>query len=200
MLGGIEHWVPVVAVSLAALPLAVLAATALLRGRRRRGVPHGLARRQAVADVGMVAGTIPWVWMILTPLPAPRDLHIVPFVDVVDLVNGSPMTAFFQIAGNILVFAAFGFFAPIRWRLGVVAVLAIAAAASIVVEVLQYALALGRVSSIDDVLLNAAGAGLTATASRRFWASRTATSAPEAKPPDPTQRYPALEMRPPGPP
>ncbi|MFF5056526.1 hypothetical protein ACFY1S_25415 [Micromonospora sp. NPDC000663] len=33
----------------------------------------------------------------------------------------------------------------------------------------QYALRLDRASSVDDVLLNAAGAGLAALASRRRW-------------------------------
>jgi hypothetical protein len=37
------------------------------------------------------------------------------------------------------------------------------------VETLQYALALGRVSSIDDMLLNAAGAGVTGLVTRRWW-------------------------------
>jgi glycopeptide antibiotics resistance protein len=47
----------------------------------------------------------------------------------------------------------------------------VAATASVTVEILQYGLDLGRVSSIDDVLLNAAGAGLAALASRRTWAA-----------------------------
>ncbi|MCF4123280.1 VanZ family protein [Antribacter sp. KLBMP9083] len=37
------------------------------------------------------------------------------------------------------------------------------------VEVLQYALDLGRVSSVDDVLLNTAGALLAAACSYRWW-------------------------------
>lgn len=43
------------------------------------------------------------------------------------------------------------------------------------VEVAQYVLRLDRVSSVDDVLINAAGAGLAALASRRWW--RTTASA-----------------------
>lgn len=37
------------------------------------------------------------------------------------------------------------------------------------VEVAQYVLRLDRVSSVDDVLLNATGAWLAALASRRWW-------------------------------
>jgi glycopeptide antibiotics resistance protein len=48
-------------------------------------------------------------------------------------------------------------------------ILALAAACSILIETLQYVLGLGRVSSVDDVLLNTAGAGLAALASRHWW-------------------------------
>ena len=44
--------------------------------------------------------------------------------------------------------------------------LLLAAGASAVVETLQYALDLGRVSSVDDVLRGALGAGLAAAASQ----------------------------------
>src|SRR6185436_10055082 len=106
-------------------------------------------RSVAVAEVGMVAGTLPWLWMILTPLPAEREVRLVPLVDLAELLRGAPVTAFFQIVGNLLVFAAFGLFAPIRWRISAPAVMAIAAAASATVEGLQFALDLGRVSSVD---------------------------------------------------
>jgi glycopeptide antibiotics resistance protein len=72
------------------------------------------------------------------------------------------------------VFAAFGFGAPIRWRLGIATVAAVAAAASVTVEVLQHALSLGRVSSIDDVVLNTAGAVLAACAGKRWARKRPA--------------------------
>jgi glycopeptide antibiotics resistance protein len=54
--------------------------------------------------------------------------------------------------------------------LGCPRILAVAVAASIVIEVLQWLLDIGRVSSVDDVIVNAAGAGLAAAASRRWWA------------------------------
>jgi glycopeptide antibiotics resistance protein len=49
----------------------------------------------------------------------------------------------------------------------------LAAAGSILVELSQYVLRLERVSSVDDVLLNTAGAGLAALASRQWWRVRT---------------------------
>jgi len=166
--GGIVRWLPVVAVSIAVFPLGLLVVRLLARRARRRGVPAALARRRAVTVVGMVGGTLPWVWMILTPLPEPREVRLVPLLDLADQLGAAPLTAFFQIAGNLLVFAAFGFFAALRWRIAVTAVVALAAAGSVTVEALQYALALGRVSSVDDVLLNAAGAGLAALVARRL--------------------------------
>ncbi|QYC45698.1 VanZ like family protein [Nonomuraea coxensis DSM 45129] len=51
-------------------------------------------------------------------------------------------------------------------------VAAVAAAFSVLVEVLQLALRLGRFSSVDDVLLNTAGAVIFALVTRRWWAGR----------------------------
>lgn len=174
--GGVARWIPVVVVSVAAVPLALVASRALARRRAARGVPASEARRNAAAEVGMIAGTLPWLWMILTPIPAPREVEPIPLVDLADQLQGAPATAFFQVAGNLLVLSAFGFFAALRWRIGLATVVTIAAAGSLTVEVLQYSLALGRVSSVDDVLLNAAGAGLAALASRWWWGSAHHTS------------------------
>jgi glycopeptide antibiotics resistance protein len=86
-----------------------------------------------------------------------------------------------QIVGNLLVFAALGFFVPLRFAAlaSVPRVLLLAAGCSALVETAQYALQLDRVSSVDDVLLNAAGAGLAALASRHWW--RTTTSVSSAR-------------------
>src|SRR5690606_25666868 len=88
-------------------------------------------------------------------------------VPVADLLTMGPL----GILGNLLVFAALGFFAPLRFtRLtSVPRVLALGAGCSVLVETLQYVLRLDRVSSVDDVLLNAAGAALAGMASRRWW-------------------------------
>jgi glycopeptide antibiotics resistance protein len=39
----------------------------------------------------------------------------------------------------------------------------------VLIELAQYVFRLDRVSSVDDVLINAAGAGLAALASRPWW-------------------------------
>jgi hypothetical protein len=168
--GGIGRWLPVVAVSVATMPVAALVIVALGRRRVRlvgARIPADEARaaawRRTVAEVAMVAGTLPWIWMIFTPLSGPpRRLRLVPLSDIANLVTGASWFAFFQIVGNLLVFAAFGFFARWRWPIRIATVVAVAAAASVTVEVTQYLLGIGRVSSVDDVLLNTLGAGLAA--------------------------------------
>jgi VanZ like family len=171
IVAGIAHWIPVIVVSVLAVPLAVLAAVALVRLRVHQGDSLARARLRSWTETFMVAGTLPWLWMILTPLAGAHAVRPVPFVDLLELFAGSPVIAFVQVVGNLLVFAAYGFLAPIRWTITPLAVVATAGLASVTVEAAQYLLDLGRVSSVDDVLLNAAGAGLAAVCSRRWWAS-----------------------------
>lgn len=165
-------WGHVVIAAVLTLPAAALAALLLARHRRRRGHPR--PRRTAVADVVIVAGTAPWIWMILTP-GTEQGVHLVPLVDLAgQIALMTPGAAFVQIAGNLLVFAALGAMLPIRSpRLAsFAAVAAVAATASLTVEILQYALRIGRVSSVDDVIVNTAGAVLAALTTRRWWAGR----------------------------
>ena len=84
----------------------------------------------------------------------------------------------YQIVGNLLIFAAVGFFAPLRLatQASLPRILTVAAAGSVVIESAQYVLSLDRVSSIDDGLLNTAGAGLAALLSHRWWRTRPGTS------------------------
>jgi hypothetical protein len=157
----------VVVVTVAALPLAVLGTWAL--ARRRGG--SGPAWRKSLAEVGVVYGTAPWIWMILTPGHGDGvRVNVVPLRDLADVLSGGVWTATVQIVGNLLVFAALGFFGPIRFAAlaSVPRMLALAAGLSVLVEAAQYVLRLGRVSSVDDVLLNAAGAGLAVLLSRRW--------------------------------
>ncbi|MGV9572734.1 VanZ family protein [Streptomyces nigra] len=156
----------VVLMTLVTVPLAVLVAYALAWRRQKRGVPA--AWRLSLAEVGMVHGTVPFVWLVLMPGAAagqvPGRVSLVPLRD---LVTMGPL----GITGNLLVFGALGFFAPMRFAApaSVPRVLALGAACSVLVETAQYVLRLDRVSSVDDVLVNAAGAALAALASRRWW-------------------------------
>jgi hypothetical protein len=127
---------------------------------------HCPDRRRTFGLVASVAGTLPWIWMILTPSSAGRRIQLDPIAGLDGVLSGGFGTAAVQIVGNLLVFAAFGAFAPLRWRLNLWRVLLLAALGSATVEVLQYVLDLGRVSATDDVLINTLGAGLAYGAGR----------------------------------
>ncbi|MFG1990508.1 VanZ family protein [Actinoplanes sp. NPDC048988] len=197
MLEGWHGWFAtitgVVVLTVVAFPAAALVTWALARTR-------GGAWRRSLAEVGVVYGTVPWVWMILLPNDGDgvdrARTNLVPFRDLIHVMAGGPVTATVQIVGNLLVFAALGFFGPLRFAAlrSVPRVLALGAACSLLVETLQYVLRLDRVSSVDDILLNAAGAGLAALASRPWW--RRLPGDPEV-PPRPVTGVPdAVPQRP----
>ncbi|MEV4513152.1 VanZ family protein [Dactylosporangium sp. NPDC049525] len=124
-------------------------------------------RRRTFGLVASVSGTLPWVWMILTPADALSRVQLDPIAGLGGVLSSGPGEATVQVVGNLLVFAAFGAFAPLRWpRLTLWWVLLLAAIGSATVELLQYALELGRVSATDDVLINTLGAGLAYVAGR----------------------------------
>ncbi|WP_336207447.1 VanZ family protein [Nonomuraea sp. LPB2021202275-12-8] len=130
--------------------------------------------RTALADVGIVVGTAPWIWMILTPANGQEGVSLVPFTDLAWVATEPWETVFVQVGGNLLVFAALGALLPVRsarWARWT-RVAAVAATASALVETLQYVLRLGRFSSVDDVLINTLGAVLAALVTRRWWAGR----------------------------
>lgn len=170
----------VVVITVVALPVAALVVWALAHRRKAAGATPAAAWRTSLAEVGIVFGTVPPVWMIM--LPGSRagttgGVSLVPLRDLFTiLTHDGPAAATLQIVGNLLVFAALGFFAPMRFAAlaSTPRILALAASCSVLVETAQYVLRLDRVSSVDDVLLNTAGAGLAALASRRWW--RTATA------------------------
>ncbi|MEU9291491.1 VanZ family protein [Streptomyces sp. NPDC048275] len=167
----------VVLMTLVALPLAVLVVWVLARCRRAVGGTS--AWRMSLAEVGMVHGTVPFLWMTMMPGGGagvvPARVSLVPLRD---LVTMGPL----GIVGNLLVFAALGFFAPMRFAAtaSVPRILALGAGCSVLVETAQYVLRLDRVSSVDDVLVNTAGAVLAALASRRWW--RTTAEAASGRP------------------
>ncbi|MFH8498808.1 VanZ family protein [Streptomyces coeruleorubidus] len=169
----------VVLMTLVALPLAALVVWALARRRRAAGVTW--AWRMSVAEVGMVHGTVPFLWLTMMPGggagTAPARVSLVPLRDLATM--GS-----LGIVGNLLIFAALGFFAPMRFAApaSVPRILALGAGCSVVVETAQYVLRLDRVSSVDDVLVNAAGAVLAGLGSRRWWRTTAQASSDRPRP------------------
>lgn len=175
----------VVLMTLVALPLAALVVWALARGRRSAGVTS--AWRMSLAEVGMVHGTVPFLWLTMMPGAGagtvPGRVSLVPLRD---LVTMGPL----GIVGNLLVFAALGFFAPMRFaaQASVPRILALGAGCSVLVETAQYVLRLDRVSSVDDVLVNTAGAVLAALASRRWWRATAQAPSDQPRPAPPPAR------------
>ncbi|MEV5892930.1 VanZ family protein [Nonomuraea fuscirosea] len=167
-----ELWGNVIIAGTFALPVALLAILVLHRHRARADRPAPL--RTSIADVGIVAGTAPWIWMILTPTDGRGGVGLVPFADLADLVTAPWEAVSVQVGGNLLVFAALGALLPVRSAAmsSPARVAAVAAAFSVLVEVLQYVLRLGRFSSVDDVILNTAGAVIFSLVTRRWWADR----------------------------
>lgn len=186
--GCLDTFNGVVLMTLVTVPLAVLVAWALAGHRRAAGFGAGSAWRMSLAEVGMVHGTVPWIWMTMMPGSGagvvPGRFSLVP---VRDLLTMGPL----GIGGNLLVFASLGFFAPMRWAALASAprILALGAGCSVLVETAQYVLQLDRVSSVDDVLVNATGAALAALASRRWW--RTTAPAPSDRPSSTREPEPA---------
>ncbi|MET0132731.1 MAG: VanZ family protein [Kibdelosporangium sp.] len=187
MLKGWHFWVGtftgIAVITVAALPVAALTVWALARRRSLSGETSAWAWRMSLAEVGIVYGTVPWVWMTMLPGSGAGEVPgRVSLVPLRDLLTMSPS----QVVGNLLVFAALGFLAPLRFAAlaSVPRILALAAACSVLVETAQYALRLDRVSSVDDVLLNTAGAGLAALAARRWWraTARTSSHRPRSAP------------------
>jgi hypothetical protein len=191
MIKGWHGWVGtftgVALFTVAVLPLAALAVWALARRRGVTGITPARAWRLSLAEVGIVYGTVPWVWMIMLPGDragaVPGRVSLVPLRDLLTiLADRGPVTLTGQVVANLLVFAALGFFPPLRFEAlaSVPRILTLAAGCSVLVETAQFVLHLDRVSSVDDVLLNTAGAGLAALASRRWW--RTMARASSARP------------------
>jgi glycopeptide antibiotics resistance protein len=105
--------------------------------------------------------------MALTPLARPSAVSLLPFADLANQVR-TP-AAWAQIFANVVFLLPFGLLAPLRWRWARRAwrVLLVAIAYATALEMLQHILAIGRVSSVDDVIQNAAGAFLGAWVTTR---------------------------------
>jgi glycopeptide antibiotics resistance protein len=154
----------VLVLTVAVLPLVAVIVCAMAWRRLVAGHPPTWAWRTSLTEVGIVYGTVPWVWMTL--LPGSRAGRVAGAVSLVPLRDLATMPTV-QVVGNLLIFAAFGFLAPLRFATlaSVSRITVLAAGASALIETAQYVLRLDRVSSVDDVLLNAAGAGFAALVS-----------------------------------
>jgi VanZ like family len=183
----IHRWGLVLISSAAVAALCVL----IIWARARRG-------RNWRADAliaGIVVGTLPWTWMALTPLHGPERISLRPLVDLIAQVRGDGAEAFVQIFANLVFLVPLGALAPMRWRwpASLPRVIVMAVVYSSAIEAAQYAVHLGRISSLDDVLQNTAGAALGALLTRRWWRSRS--PAPLGDRPGPAVDRPTARAR-----
>jgi hypothetical protein len=169
-------WGAPVAIGIFAIPFAAVLAHIIAARRQRAGVDPGWALRSAFAEVFMIVGTVPWVWLILTPDRwHTRGKNLVPFRDLENQIHIGYSYAALQIGGNLLVFAALGFLLPVRFRTRPWVSLLVGTLFSATVEALQWYLRLGRYTSVDDVIVNATGAYLAAWLSFPWWRRRIGT-------------------------
>lgn len=146
--GWVGTFTGVVLITVAALPLAALVVWALARRRSVTGTAVAWAWRRSLAEVAIVYGTVPWVWMTMLPGgrsgAVPAQVSLVPLRDLLMVLAGDPVKATVQVVGNLLVFAALGFFAPLRFAAlaSVPRILALAAGCSVLFETAQYILPL----------------------------------------------------------
>jgi glycopeptide antibiotics resistance protein len=123
-------------------------------------------RKRSISEVGMFFGTLPWVWMILTPMklePNARTVYLIPFADLkAQFSLGVAQYALVQVGGNLMVLFAFGFFARLRFPSVAkpLPLLIFGWLFALTLELLQHAFTGGRVFSVDDVLLNGIGCAL----------------------------------------
>jgi glycopeptide antibiotics resistance protein len=101
---------------------------------------------------------------VLTVDGSARPLDLLPFRSLTDLLfSADASTSAGQVVGNVVLFAPIGVLAPIIWTAGRAArrnALLTGVGLAVLIEFSQWAMASGRVASIDDVLLAAAGTWL----------------------------------------
>ncbi|WP_190394242.1 VanZ family protein [Nocardiopsis quinghaiensis] len=152
-------------------PLVALLAAVVAWVRVWRGRPWKRAVPESVLDVLPLATLFPILVLTLFNPGSGGAISLVPFSDMSSSGFGG-MTGLYQNGGNIALFMPLGALLPLAWghRLaGFARVTAVAATVSVGVEVLQYVLGTGHVTSVDDVLLNSAGALLGAVLTWPWW-------------------------------
>ncbi|MFC8010900.1 VanZ family protein [Streptomyces cinereoruber] len=139
----------------------------------------GAAGGRAVFGAVALLALVPFLLVTLSHgYGAESRISAVPFREILDAsahadLDLSDVRAV-NLVGNVLLLVPFGAAVAFLWsgRRRVLKTALAGAVFSLIVEVAQYVLSLGRVSSVDDVLLNTAGAALGAFLVRR-WTGRT---------------------------
>ncbi|WP_062201450.1 VanZ family protein [Demequina salsinemoris] len=129
------------------------------------GVP-GLRRRpRPVLRILRAGGLLAWavcvasVTLTGTGDVGRRSVSLVPFAEIVELMTNSVwwQVPFVQIGGNVAMFVPFGLLLAIHPRWGVGRSVLVGFVIVTAIETAQFALATGRVASVDDVILAVVG-------------------------------------------
>jgi hypothetical protein len=161
-------------------------------------------RRVGVAAAGLWFAAVCLITLhprpaILTVDGSTRPVDLVPFRSVYDLLfSADANTSAGQVLGNLVLFAPIGVLAPIIWPVARAAgrnALLTGVGLAVLIEVSQWAMASGRVASIDDVLLAGVGTclGYLLGAPAMSWWIGLRDSDPEE-----STRNPVAEPTPPG--
>ncbi|WP_026316361.1 VanZ family protein [Actinokineospora enzanensis] len=167
----------VIPLTWAILPILLIVGLVLTLHRKRR-MPARAALMKSVLDMLSLLSILPVLYLVAFPVFGPTENHSV------SLVPGAEISKVFaeesnlwQALGNLALLAPIGALVPIRYpaartwiRSGLILL-----AASCAIEALQWLLPLGRITAVDDVILNVTG-GMLGAALTRFWWGRRPTS------------------------
>jgi glycopeptide antibiotics resistance protein len=132
-------------------------------GQRRRGRLFGWVVVAALVYLAALAvmTLLPINWSLGTGRwPGDYRPQLMPFEGILHEVETTPLETLAELAGNVLLFAPFGFLLPLLvpamrrwWR-----TLAVSASVSLCIELYQLTWPGVRKASVNDVLMNALGA------------------------------------------
>lgn len=108
--------------------------------------------------IGATVNIVGMLLVTLMPTDYPNQLtQLTPFLSIIETFQyATPRGIFNSLFLNIILFIPFGFFTYILTRRAGLAVF-LSLCFSVTIEVLQYVLPIGRISNIDDVILNTIG-------------------------------------------
>lgn len=108
--------------------------------------------------IGFTVNLAGMLLVTLMPTEYPdRMVQLIPFLSIFETLEyATPRAIFNSIVLNVILFIPFGFFIYILTRRPLLTV-CLTVIGSVTIEVLQYVLPIGRISNIDDVILNTAG-------------------------------------------
>ncbi|MGJ7907740.1 VanZ family protein [Actinopolyspora sp. H202] len=165
-------------VALIGMPVAMLLWWAWAKFRRDRW--------QAAGEVAVVLSCLPVAYLVFSPAyGAPSQLSLRPGAELASAFDGVRLgetAAVVQLVANTVLLLPLGAVLPLRfrWARSLARIGLVALTASLAVEITQYVLAVGRVSSTDDVILNTAGALLGAWAARGWWKRGSTSERPRS--------------------